>query len=504
MLHFSKHPTMVAAITELPMGVRSTGPQDADSLIGLNLKGSYRIDRLIARGGMGAVYEAQHMRLRRRVAVKVLLNRLALEPAVVARFLREADIMVQVAHPHIVQVLDVDETEESGPFFVMEYLEGETVARRGRRRGAWPIVEAVRVATDAAAALARVHAAGIVHCDVKPTNLFLVGVNGQPDFVKLLDFGVSSEPSRGTPDPPGHIVGTPNYMAPEQARGRKDLDHRTDQFALAAIEFELLSGQKAFPGGDTDRVLDEVRTVEPPPISSVAPWIPRDFDRVLARALSKNPEDRYSSIWAFAWALGNAVIDSGIDQQARRRGSGEGRYSLLPAAQNPAAEVEQPSRCRRSSEPPTGVEGRGRFPGLQRQDAATGQGSRSAPDVLLRRARDEWHAGHLDDAVELAERILELAIYDKSPAAFRALASGIPMLDAIFEARVGPPDRILAVGPALHELRDKLSPRAAALVATLDEPTPVDELIANSGMPRRDCVRLIAGLLRRGVLRVQS
>jgi len=109
----------------------------------------------------------------------------------------------------------------------------------------------------------------------------------------------------------------------------------------------------------------------------------------------------------------------------------------------------------------------------------------------------------LDEAVELGEQILDLAIYDRSPAALRAVASGIPMLDAIFEARVGPPDRKLAVGPALHELRHKLSPRAADLVATVDEPTPVDELVTNSGMPRRDCVRLIAGLLRRGVLSAQ-
>jgi hypothetical protein len=109
----------------------------------------------------------------------------------------------------------------------------------------------------------------------------------------------------------------------------------------------------------------------------------------------------------------------------------------------------------------------------------------------------------LDEAVELGEQILELAVYDESPAALRALASGIRMLDAIFEERVGPPDRKLAVGPAFHALRHKLSSRAAELVGTVDEPTPVDELIANSGVPRRDCVRLIAGLLRRGVLSVQ-
>ena len=143
---------MASAINELPEGVRSVRAESADSLIGLELKGSYRIDRLIARGGMGAVYEAQHLRLRRRVAVKVLLNREAQEPEIVARFRREADIMAHVGHPHIVQVLDLDETEESGPFFVMEYLEGETVARRARRTGAWPILDAVRVASEAAAA----------------------------------------------------------------------------------------------------------------------------------------------------------------------------------------------------------------------------------------------------------------------------------------------------------------------------------------------------------------
>jgi serine/threonine protein kinase len=490
---------MVSAISELPTDVRSVRAESADSLIGLELKGSYRIDRLIARGGMGAVYEAQHLRLRRRVAVKVLLNRQALDPDIVSRFRREADIMANVGHPHIVQVLDLDETEESGPFFVMEYLEGETLARRVRRTGAWPILDAVRVASEAAAALAQVHAAGIIHCDVKPTNLFLVRVNGQTDFVKLLDFGVSSELSRGTHHAAGDVAGTPNYMAPEQAGGRKDLDHRTDQFALAAIEFELLSGRKAFPGSDTDHVLEYVRRVAPPPLSEVAPWVPRVFDRVLARALSKNPGDRYSSISAFAWALGNAVIDSGMDLQPRRRpGSGAGRYSV-PAEPNPDPGVES-SRPFRSSEPPTSVQGRGRSLPAEEQEAASRQRPRAAPDLLLQLARDEWTAGHLDEAVELGEQILELAVYDRSPAALRALASGIRMLDAIFEARVGPPDRKLAVGPALHELRHKLSPRAVELVATVDEPTPVEELVTSSGMPRRDCVRLIAGLLRRGVL----
>jgi hypothetical protein len=106
----------------------------------------------------------------------------------------------------------------------------------------------------------------------------------------------------------------------------------------------------------------------------------------------------------------------------------------------------------------------------------------------------------LDEAVELGEQILELAVFDKSRAALRAVASGMPMLDAIFETRVGPPDRKLVVGPAFDEMRHKLSPRAADLVRTVDEPMSVDELLTNSGMPRRDCVRLIAGLLRRGVL----
>jgi len=158
-----------------------TGLRPADPLVGTTLKGTYQVVRKIAEGGMGVVYEGEHVRLKRRVAIKVLLSQYARHAEVIERFRREAEVVGSLGHPHIVQVFDVDETEQHDPFLVMEYLDGDTLAERLERERRLPLATAVRIASQVASALASTHEKGIVHRDLKPENVFLVRVTGEKE-----------------------------------------------------------------------------------------------------------------------------------------------------------------------------------------------------------------------------------------------------------------------------------------------------------------------------------
>jgi len=345
--------------THSPESGASSGPTSG-SLIGRTLKGTYRIVRRIAQGGMGVVYEAQHVRLGRRVAVKLLLDVPEDLPETLERIRREAGIVAQLEHPHIVQILDVDDAEY-GPFLVMEYLEGRTVAERLSADDPLPVLEAVRIVTETASALAGAHARGIVHCDIKPANLFLVRVHHQPEFVKLLDFGVSTEVGRvSDPDSADsaqrearadRIEGTPDYMAPEQFGGSSKATPLTDQFALAAVLFELLSGRKAVGTRSGSPFLRTALL----PVSAIAPWVPAGFDRVLGRALSVKPEDRFADISAFAAAVQEAARGCTADSEGspRPQSRPSSASATLAESVEPASEAAALLGTLRSFEPPT-------------------------------------------------------------------------------------------------------------------------------------------------------
>src|SRR5262245_1693853 len=199
-------------------------------LVGRVLNGTYRIVRPLARGGMGAIYAAEHARLPgKRYAVKMLHPALATDEEVFQRFQREAEIASQLGHEHIVDVLDFQVTLEGEAFMVMEYLAGEDLAAR-IARGALPLRDVVPIVTQVASALGAAHAAGIVHRDLKPQNIFLIERGGRHDFVKVVDFGISKMRDRSsliTADQA--VMGTPFYMSPEQAMGQvRDVDARTD------------------------------------------------------------------------------------------------------------------------------------------------------------------------------------------------------------------------------------------------------------------------------------
>src|SRR5688500_4038336 len=249
-------------------------------LLGTTLRGTYRILRALDQGGMGMVFEAEHVRLKRRLAVKVLAQHLAKDAHALARFNREAEIISQLQHPHVVQVTDFDTTEAAEPYLVMELLSGESLASRPDRERSLPSNDATRTAYQSSTGRGTAHAANIVHRDLKPANIFLpaflTNAPGHSGLVKLPDLGISKRAGAGKGLTGEYdILGTPDYMAPEQALGKTaNVDHRGDQYALAVITYEMLAGQTPFSGDDVMDVLRQVISAEPPPIEQLAPHVP--------------------------------------------------------------------------------------------------------------------------------------------------------------------------------------------------------------------------------------
>ncbi len=266
----------------------------------------YRIEAELGQGGMGVVYRAHDTNLGRDVALKFLPARLASDPAVLARFTREARLASSLNHPHICIVHDI-ESHDGRPFMVMELCTGETV-KQLLRRGPLPVAQAVDLALQAAGALDAAHRRGIVHRDIKPANLF-VSPSGQ---LKVLDFGLAklSEPPAGGPDPaldslpprepeaeltrPGTALGTVAYMSPEQALG-KPVDTRSDLFSLGAVLYEMVTGERAFGGSSPGAVFDRILNREPRRSSRVNPQVPELLEDVLDGLLAKQADDRYAS-----------------------------------------------------------------------------------------------------------------------------------------------------------------------------------------------------------------
>ncbi len=277
-----------------------------DGLIGHAVGGDYVLRRLVGRGGMGAVYEADHVRLPRRFAVKFLLVGGTRSADALARFRREAEIASQLESPHIASVIDFNQLEDGTPYFVMDLLDGESLARRLANR---PLEreEIILLARQIGAALATAHARGVIHRDLKPENVFLARDGGGAPFtVKLLDFGISKV-AGDSMTRTDTILGTPAYMSPEQARGdHKKLDARTDVYSFGAVLYEVFAGRCAFPGDNTFEVLSQVALDLPPPIEGA----PRAVNRVLRSALGKTPEERPASAMELAEEIARAMEEA--------------------------------------------------------------------------------------------------------------------------------------------------------------------------------------------------
>ena len=315
-----------------------------DLPVGTVIGDTYRITRLIGIGGMGAIYEAAHLGVGRRVAVKMMSKELAAHPEALARFRREVKVTTELAHQHIVDVFDFGASPTGEPYLVMEYLDGEDLEQALEREGRMPIRAAVQIVKQVASALEVAHGEGVVHRDLKPGNVFLLRVEGGGVFVKVVDFGISKVLKATTTKltMARAVVGTPEFMAPEQAAGRVDqVDHRSDQWALACLAWHMLSGRLPFWRPEVHAILEQVISGEPTPLArDLAHCIPREVDKVLRRALSKRREDRFPTITAFARAFEAAAGGVSVPVPAARaaqptrpaRRSRSGLWLMLGAA----------------------------------------------------------------------------------------------------------------------------------------------------------------------------
>jgi eukaryotic-like serine/threonine-protein kinase len=280
------------------------------------LGGTYRITRLVAVGGMGELYEATHERLSGRYAVKVLLPQFAAYEEIISRFQREAEITSSLRHPNIVSVLDFNTTDDGRAFLAMEFLEGRDLGEDMTRQGPTSVARVVAINDQVVSALSAAHAHEVVHRDLKPQNLFISSLPGDGrEMVKVLDFGISKMREAHTRlTRENSIMGTPQYMAPEQARGDSQaIDHRTDQFSLAAIVYEMLAGRPPFSGDSVSAVLYQVVHEPPPVLANFRRDVPPEVERVLMRAMAKEADSRFPSIGEF----GQALLAAGGGQLAR-------------------------------------------------------------------------------------------------------------------------------------------------------------------------------------------
>jgi len=293
---------------------------------GTNL-GSYSIRELLGSGGMGEVYRARDTRLKRDVAVKVLPERLAQDPAALARFEREAQSVAALSHPNILAIHDFGRDQDVS-FAVMELLEGETLRAR-MERATMPPPKAAEIARHIAVGLVAAHAKGIVHRDLKPENIFLT----TDGLVKILDFGLAKQDPVGfahgteTAAPtlghshPGAVVGTLGYMSPEQVRGRP-VDHRADIFSLGVILHEMLSGERPFRGGSSADVMGAILREDPPEFSGTEGYISPALQRVVSRCLEKEAQDRFQAARDLLFAL-ETISDVGPGEPSSAGGTVE-------------------------------------------------------------------------------------------------------------------------------------------------------------------------------------
>jgi serine/threonine-protein kinase len=295
------------------LNVTSTQRPRDDLAPGTLLHGTYEIVRRVGGGGMGEVYEARHRRLAGRYAVKVLRDRVSAGSPGFARFKREAEVASSLRHPNIVNVLDFNVLEDGTPYLAMELLEGNDLGSEIARLGRLPLERALVVLEQIVAALSAAHGRGIIHRDLKPSNVFLVPSSGRrPELVKLLDFGISKNLLGPELTGDAAVIGTPHYMSPEQAEGRSaDLDARSDQFSLAVVLYEMLSGQRPFEGDSAPAILYAIVHRASLPLTPRLPEVPPAVDAVLARAMAKRKEDRFLSVIEFFDELAAAVIAPG-------------------------------------------------------------------------------------------------------------------------------------------------------------------------------------------------
>lgn len=516
-------------------------PSRPDDLIGHVLGGAYEIEAPLDEGGMGTVYRARHLRLGRPLAVKIMAPHLTLQPGALERFSREAEIISQLSHPHVVQVLDFNTTEDGRPYLVMELLEGRPLDALLAQHGRLQLTAALEIACQAARALAAAHQAGIVHRDLKPANIFLMDA-GEQLFAKLLDFGISKR-THGEPANSRKltgefdILGTPDYMAPEQAVGKTStVDHRGDQYALATILYEMLVGQVPFAAEEILELLQQVIRDAPPPPSKYRADIPEPVEAAILRALQKDPDDRFPSILDFAEILELARDEVRLNSPEFGRASMQ-RYSrstaqLAPTSSPPlhdeglslppdppavgeasiarsSARVAAPRRANATSivsplaqAAATPTPGSHTYPTPPPRTSWHARSPASATKELIDRARQELGLDNLSVAVSCAESALEMSRSANSAEVNGLIERNATLLQRIFErslARSG--QRIVLSEHPFSSV--ELSPEEAFLLSRLETGMTVEEAIDLSPLSRERTLGRLVSLVASGQIQLK-
>jgi serine/threonine protein kinase len=301
------HPQIASHASARPVALKRLTPWSPDTLVGQTIGGRYVLKSVLGEGGMGTVYEAEHVPIGRSVAVKVLHPRQAKKKDAIRRFRQEAVSAAAIGHPNICEVYDFGTHDDGSPYLVMERLVGETLADRIAHEGGLPFHEVIDTLAQMLSGLLAAHEKGIVHRDIKPENVFLKKRLGDAALVKLLDFGVSkmitplfggrSEDQDLTRA--GMVMGTPYYLSPEQARGERDLDGRVDLYACGVILYEALTGRRPFTALNYNALLFQIMSSKPRSARDLRPALPDGFDTIIEKAMARDRGDRYGSALDF-------------------------------------------------------------------------------------------------------------------------------------------------------------------------------------------------------------
>ncbi|MBX7102100.1 MAG: serine/threonine protein kinase, partial [Myxococcaceae bacterium] len=302
---------------------RERTPPTLPAEVGQVIDGRFRLERVLGVGGMGCVYEALQLHLNQKVALKLLLPELSADQSAVTRFLREARSAALLRHPNICQVLDLGILQSGTPFLVMELLRGESVRERLQRQGPFSAASARHVVSEALNAIEAAHAHGIVHRDLKPDNLFFAKDTEGRETVKVLDFGIAksmhpqTELGLGGQTATRTVVGSPQYMAPEQLEPGTPVDARTDLWSLGVVLYELLTDVRPFDAGTLVDTMYAIGRLPHVPLTQKVPGIPAELSACVDRCLAKAPEQRFPD----AASLRAALLTPGTGASVKRAGT---------------------------------------------------------------------------------------------------------------------------------------------------------------------------------------